>query len=259
MKSVFGPVLSRRLGQSLGIAPVSFKTYNWNCVYCQLGHTAPFVLERREYVARTEILEQVQEVLATHVPGDIDWITFVGSSETCPHSELGWLINDIKLETELPVAVITNGSLLYLPEVRRELNAADAVMPSLDASNERLYRKINHPNPSLNLEKPISGLRALRAEYQGQLWVEVILIKGLNDGVRDRQVLSATLEQIQVDEIHLRLPPRPPAEPWVEPPDEPTLQRALFILGKRARLIAKQLEFSTFPARGTLLRRSCQS
>lgn len=239
MKTVFGPVPSRRLGQSLGIDPVPFKICNWNCVYCQLGRTSPFTLERREYVPRTEILEQVQEVLDRHNPGEIDWITFVGSGETCLHSELGWLINAVKQETEIPVAVITNGSPLHLPEVRHELQAADAVLPSLDAASERLYRKINRPHHSLTVEMLIDGLKTFRAEYQGQLWVEVTLIKGLNDGMLDLQALATVLEQIQADEIHLLLPTRPPAEPWVEPPDEVTLQRTLFTLGKRARLITE--------------------
>jgi wyosine [tRNA(Phe)-imidazoG37] synthetase (radical SAM superfamily) len=239
MKTVFGPVPSRRLGQSLGIDPVPFKTCNWNCVYCQLGRTSPFALERREYVPRTEILEQVQEVLDRHDPGEIDWITFVGSGETCLHSELGWLINAVKQETEIPVAVITNGSLLYLPEVRHELQTADAVLPSLDAASERLYRKINRPHRSLTVEMLIGGLKTFRAEYQGQLWVEVMLIKGLNDGEHDLQALAAVLEEIGADEIHIILPTRPPAESWVEPPDQATLQRALFTLGKRARLITE--------------------
>jgi wyosine [tRNA(Phe)-imidazoG37] synthetase (radical SAM superfamily) len=230
-------VPSRRLGQSLGIDPVPFKTCNWNCIYCQLGRTSPFTLERREYVSRTEILEQVQEVLGRHDPGEIDWITFVGSGETCLHSELGWLINAVKQETEIPVAVITNGSLLHLPEVRRELQAADAVLPSLDAASERLYRRINRPHHSLTIEMLIDGLKTFRAEYQGQLWVEVMLIKGLNDSLPELQALSTVLEDIRADEIHIILPTRPPAEAQVEPSDAESIQRALFILGKRARLI----------------------
>jgi wyosine [tRNA(Phe)-imidazoG37] synthetase (radical SAM superfamily) len=239
MKTVFGPVPSRRLGQSLGIDPVPFKTCNWNCVYCQLGRTSPFTLQRREYVPRTEILEQVQEALAVHQPGEIDWITFVGSGETCLHSELGWLINAVKQEAEIPVAVITNGSLLYLPEVRHELQAADAILPSLDAASERLYRKINRPHHSLKVEMLIDGLKAFRAEYQGQLWVEVMLIKGLNDGTPDLQALAAVLDEIGADEIHILLPTRPPAEPWVEPPDEVTLHHAQLILGKHSRLVTE--------------------
>jgi wyosine [tRNA(Phe)-imidazoG37] synthetase (radical SAM superfamily) len=238
VKAVFGPVPSRRLGQSLGIDPVPLKTCNWNCVYCQLGRTASFSLERRAYVPKEKILAQVQEFLTEHPSTDVDWVTFVGSGETSLHRELGWLINAVKQETELPVAVITNGSLLHLPEVRQELLAANAVMPSLDAASERLYRKINRPHPTLTLETLIDGLKAFRAEYGGQLWVEVMLIKGLNDGVHELQALAAILEDISPDEIHLLLPTRPPAEPWVGPPDEAALQRAQFIIGKRARLAA---------------------
>jgi len=239
MKFVFGPVPSRRLGQSLGIDPVPFKTCNWNCVYCQLGRTAPFSLERKEYVSPTEILKQVQEALNSHVHGEIDWITFVGSGETCLHSQLGWMIKAVKQETDIPVAVITNGSLLYLPEVRLELQAADAVMPSLDATSERLYQKINRPHHSLTFKKLLGGLRDFRAEYEGRLWVEVMLIKGLNDGASDLQALSDVLEDLHADEIHLLLPTRPPTEAWVEPSDEAACRQALLIMGKRARLIAE--------------------
>ncbi len=239
MKTVFGPVPSRRLGNSLGIDPVPFKTCNWNCVYCQLGRTSPFTLERREYVPRVQILEQLQEAIAALPPGAVDWVTFVGSGETTLHSELGWLINAVKQETELPVAVITNGALLHLPQVRRDLLAADAVLPSLDAASERLYRKINRPHASLRLPQLLQGLRDFRAEYGGQLWVEVMLIKGINDGLRDLQALSAALETISPDEVHLLLPTRPPAEPWVEPASEEALQRAQFLLGRRARIIAE--------------------
>lgn len=103
--------------------------------------------ERKEYVPTEEILVEVREALSSHRPGEIDWVTFVGSGEPTLHSRIGWLIGQVKRMTGLPVAVITNGSLLYLPEVRQELAAADAVMPSLDAGEEKLYRHINQPTP----------------------------------------------------------------------------------------------------------------
>lgn len=240
---VFGPVPSRRLGQSLGIDPVPFKTCNWNCVYCQLGRTAPFTLERREYVPRQDILEQARQALAAHAPGEIDWVTFVGSGETCLNSELGWLIRQVKALTGLPVAVITNGSLLHLPDVRRDLLPADAVLPSLDAASERLYRKINRPHPSLTLDLLLDGLRAFRREYGGKLWVEVMLIAGLNDTPEALQALSAALEDLGADEIHLLRPTRPPAEAWVQPADEAALRRAQFLLGRRARVISEIGQF----------------
>ena len=113
MKYIFGPVPSRRLGQSLGIDTIPLKTCNWNCVYCQLGRTQPLVNQRREYYPSSEILIEVQEALKAHRPGEIDWVTFVGSGEPLLHDRMGYLIRQVKSMTDLPVAVITNGSLLY--------------------------------------------------------------------------------------------------------------------------------------------------
>jgi wyosine [tRNA(Phe)-imidazoG37] synthetase (radical SAM superfamily) len=242
MKYVFGPVPSRRLGQSLGIDTIPLKTCNWNCVYCQLGRTVPLTNERREYFPREEILAEVQQALSTHKPGEIDWVTFVGSGEPMLHVGMGWLIQKVKELTEvsahrLPVAVITNGSLLYLPEVREELASADAVLPSFDGGNAWLYRKINRPHPDIKFEHLVDGLIAFRKEYQGALWVEVMLVRGLNDSEEALHEIRAVLGRIQPDEVHLNLPTRPPAETWVQPPDEEGLMRALAILGEIAHVV----------------------
>ncbi len=237
MKYVFGPVPSRRLGQSLGIDPLPLKTCNWNCVYCQLGRSLPLTNQRREYFPRKEIITEVEQALKAHAPGDIDWVTFVGSGETTLHASLGWLIRQVKELTHLPVAVITNGSLLYLPEIRRELSAADAVLPSLDAGNARLYRKINRPHPEMSFKRLTEGLAAFRNEYQGKLWVEVMLVRGLNDTEEALHEIAAALDPIRPDEVHILQPDRPPVEPWVQPPDEEGLLRARAILGEVARLI----------------------
>src|SRR4030042_2371613 len=176
MKYVFGPVPSRRLGQSLGIDPVPLKTCNWNCVYCQLGRTIPLKNVRGEFFPREDILTEVKQALASHKLGEIDWVTFVGSGETTLHTGLGWLVRQVKLLTDIPVAIITNGSLLYLPEVRREISSADAVLPSLDAGNIKLYRRINRPHPEIRFTRLVDGLVAFREEYQGKLWIEVMLV-----------------------------------------------------------------------------------
>jgi wyosine [tRNA(Phe)-imidazoG37] synthetase (radical SAM superfamily) len=237
MAFVFGPVPSRRLGRSLGVDPIPPKTCNWNCVYCQLGRTGPLVTERREFFPRAEILSEVLQALAGLAPGAVDWLTFVGSGETTLYEGLGWLIRQVKQHTRVPVAVITNGSLLYLPEVREELLAADAVLPTLDAGSERLYRRINRPSPLLDFERHVRGLAAFRAEYSGRLWVEVMLVQGLNDNEEALREIAGALDAIRPDCVHLSLPVRPPCEPWVKLADDAAVERALAILGAKARVL----------------------
>ena len=237
IKRVFGPVPSRRLGQSLGIDPVPLKTCNWNCVYCQLGRTSPFRTERRYNYPNLEILKQLQDALDAHEPEEIDWITFVGSGETTLHAGLGEMIRGVKGMTDLPVAVITNGSLLYMPEVQEELKAADAVLPSLDAGNAILYRRINRPHPSLTFERLTKGLIDFRKVYFHQLWVEVMLVHGLNDTMEALVEIADWMKRIQPDEVHIVQPTRPPAEEWVQPPDADGLDLAHQILGEIAKIV----------------------
>ena len=237
MKYVFGPVPTRRLGQSLGIDPVPLKTCNWNCVYCQLGRSIPMVNERKDFFPPEDILTEVENALLSHQPGDIDWITFVGSGETTLHASLGWLVREVKKITRLPVAVITNGSLLNKQKMRQDLLAADAVLPSLDAGTPELYQQINRPYPGLSFESLLDGLISFSEEYQGKLWVEVMLVKDLNDTEDQLSSIASTFNQIKPDEIHILQPTRPPVETWVKPTSEEGLIRALAILGDRARVI----------------------
>jgi wyosine [tRNA(Phe)-imidazoG37] synthetase (radical SAM superfamily) len=243
MKHVFGPVPSRRLGQSLGIDPVPLKTCNWNCVYCQLGRSVPLTNERGEYFPREEIVAEVEQALAAHKPGEIDWVTFIGSGETTLHAGIGWMIRQVKSLTELPVAVITNGSLLYLPEVREELMVADAVLPTLDAGTADVYRRINRPHPEITFDHLVDGYVAFRKEYAGKLWVEVMLVQGLNDTPEALWDMARVLQQIGPDAVHITLPTRPPAETWVQPPHEESLMQAIAILGNIAEVV--------HPAEGT--------
>ena len=237
MKYVFGPVPSRRLGQSLGIDTIPLKTCNWNCVYCQLGRTRPLTNQRKEYFPTQDILDEVHSVLEAHEPGEIDWVTFVGSGEPLLHTCMGRMIQGVKRLTKLPVAVITNGSLLYLSDVRKELLSADAVLPTLDAGNPILYRKINRPHPEITFSRLVEGLVNFRKEYQGMLWVEVMLVRELNDSLDALQDIARVLETIQPDAVHINLPTRPPVESWVQPPDQEGLMRALAIFGGIAEVV----------------------
>jgi wyosine [tRNA(Phe)-imidazoG37] synthetase (radical SAM superfamily) len=165
-------------------------------------------------------------------------VTLVGSGETTLHTGIGWLLQHIKSLTNIPVAVITNGSLLHLAEVREELSIADAVLASLDAGSPRLYRLINRPWSGLTYDLLLQGLTAFRREYRGQLWIEVMLMKGINDSEEALKEIADALGPIRPDQIHISVPSRPPAEPNVQRPDEEDLRRAEVILGNRALLVS---------------------
>jgi wyosine [tRNA(Phe)-imidazoG37] synthetase (radical SAM superfamily) len=236
VKTVFGPIPSRRLGQSLGIDPIPLKTCNWNCVYCQLGRSRPMTNKRKVYVDPALVKAQLTGVLNSHLPGEIDWLTFVGSGEPTLHVGLGEMIQSIKEMTNIPVAVITNGALLFLPQVRDDLREADAVLPSLDAGNASLYKKINRAHPGVPFDQVITGLIAFRQVYQGKLWVETMMVRGVNDTEPALRQIAGVFEQIDPDEIHINQPIRPPAETWVQPTDEAGLLRARAILGENSRI-----------------------
>ena len=163
--------------------------------------------------------------------------TFVGQGEPLLCAGLGELIRQAKALTDIPIAVITNGSLLFLPEVRAALYPAAIVLPSLDAADEATFRRLNRPWPRLHLADIMAGLVAFRDEFEGQLWVEVMLVKGLNDSEGVLSELAAALRRVRPDQIHLNVPIRPPAEAWVEAPDQAGLIRAIAILGQVATLM----------------------
>jgi len=235
MKYVFGPLSSKRLGQSLGVDLLPPKSCTWNCLYCQLGKTKKFAIERQEFFPREEILGEIREALA--INKGIDWVTFVGSGETMLYKGIGWLIAEVKKLTTIPVAVITNGSLFYLPEVREELLEADAVLPSLNAGTEALHVQIDRPAEGLTFQRHIEGLVAFRREYKGQLWIEVMLLGGVNDSDEALRDLAVVLKEIKPDMVHLVLPTRPAPEQEVHLPSEERIERAIVILSEVATVV----------------------
>lgn len=240
MDLVFGPVPSRRLGRSLGIDPLPLKTCSWNCVYCQLGRTPRPSTDRDRFVPESDVVDAVRHRLEQLGEDAVDWITFVGSGEPTLHTGLGEMLRSVKSLTEIPVAVITNGSLLYREEVRSELLPADAVLPSLAAGNARLFKRIHRPAPGAGFPTQVEGLQRFREAYSGRLWVEVMLLAGLNDGTEALEELAAVLESIGPDEVHLVLPERPPSAEWVRPTDEEGVMRATAVLGRRLRVVHPQ-------------------
>jgi wyosine [tRNA(Phe)-imidazoG37] synthetase (radical SAM superfamily) len=183
------------------------------------------------------VVSEVEAAISEAPRNSIDWVTFVGSGETLLHASLGALIRGVKSLTGLPLAVITNGSLLGHPDVRDELLLADAILPSLDAGTTELFRRINRPHPSLSFKQHVSGLQAFRKVYRGKLFLELMLLKDLNDSEEALESIASCVRTIEPDELHLSLPDRPPAEPWVGPPPVGRVLRAMEILGGSAKVL----------------------
>jgi wyosine [tRNA(Phe)-imidazoG37] synthetase (radical SAM superfamily) len=235
MRFVYGPVPSRRLGRSLGVNPIPFKTCNYSCVFCQLGRTTHMTNQRQDFFPPEEILDEIKEAVKPErgtegSEHEIDFVTFVGEGEPTLCKSLGWLISKTKELADIPVAVDTNGSLLYRADVRNELLQADVVMPSLSAGTAETFRKINRPFRDIAFDAVVSGMEQFRRAYSGELWVEIMLVKGLNDSEGELQALKSRLKRIEPDRVYINVPIRPPAEPWVVPPDKEAIVVAQAIL-----------------------------
>jgi wyosine [tRNA(Phe)-imidazoG37] synthetase (radical SAM superfamily) len=202
-----------------------------------LGRTTPLSNERREFFPPEAILVEVQAAVDKHQPGEIDYITIVGQGEPLLSAGLGQLISEIKVLTSIPVALITNGSLLFKPEIRAEVSLADVVIPTLDAADEATFRRINRPWPGLKIAEIIEGMVTLRKIFKGQLWLEVMLVKGVNDTEKALNRIADALRRIRPDQVHLNVPLRPPAESWVEVPDAGSMVRAMAMLGEVAPIV----------------------
>ncbi len=234
---------SRRLGRSLGVRVVPLKACSYNCVYCQLGRTNILTVERKEWLPSHEILREILEVYE-RLGETIDYITFLGDGEPTLHSRIGWLIEKVKEETGAKVAVLTNGSLLYIEEVAESLLGADLVSPKIDAADERMFHIINRPHPSITYEKMYEGLVEFRRKYRGFLWLEIMLIENLNDTITHLQLLAEKIKRIKPDNIFINTPIRPPAEEWVKPPTSDRILKAAQILGaKKTPITLPQAEF----------------
>jgi len=236
MAHLFGPVPSRRLGRSLGVDLIPPKTCPYDCIYCEVGRTTCQTRERFAYQTEAIIEELADYLQNPDVRPDV--ITLAGSGEPALNLGLGRIIREIKAMSPIPVAVLTNGALLYLPEVRRELAAADLVLPSLDAGRAETYAAINRPLPELSFESLLDGLRAFRREYQGRLWLEVMLLKGLNDTEEELTLLRRALQKIAPDKIQLNTAVRPVVDDSARPLDQAEMEAAAVLLGGPVEVIA---------------------
>ncbi|MHB8995524.1 MAG: radical SAM protein [Armatimonadota bacterium] len=234
---VFGPVPSRRLGRSLGLDLVPFKTCSYDCAYCQLGRTTNKTITRGEYVPTEQVLREVETVLQTGPPPD--YITLAGSGEPTLFKPLDKLIAGLKEITQIPVVILTNGSLLWDERVRAELAQADVIMPSLDAGDNDLFQRINRPQPEVTFERLVEGLITFRREFSGAYWLEIMLLAGLTDTPAAMQSLAILVRQIEPDRVYLNTLVRPPAESWVKPVSAQVLADAAAALGKGCEIITE--------------------
>ncbi|MCE5300309.1 MAG: radical SAM protein [Spirochaetia bacterium] len=235
---IFGPVPSRRLGLSLGVDPLLSKSCNLNCIYCELGRSFKLVTERKLFVPTADIVKEIKEFLDKG--GETDFITVSGSGEPTLALNLGELITAIRAITDKKIAVITNGVLLSDPQVRRELCLADVVLPSMDSFTKETYIKINRPHGSINIEKVTEGLRAFAQEFKGGIWLEIMIVKGINDNDEEMKRAKEVLDTIPgIKSIQLNTVVRSRAESYAEPVSDETLKRLASILGPRAEVIGK--------------------
>ncbi len=235
-KYLFGPVASRRLGLSLGVDIVPFKVCTQDCIYCELGWTTEKSIERKDYIPIEDILAELKERLAEGLTAD--FITITGSGEPTLNCRLGELIEKIKQITDIPVAILTNGTLFYRQDVRADCAGADVVVPSLDAGDEQVFQKINRPHPHINIEKLISGLCAFRDEYRGQIWLEVFLVEGVNTDAEQIAKIKKAIERIRPDKVQLNTAVRPTADSKVRRVAVKRLQDIVKKLGGKSEVVA---------------------
>jgi wyosine [tRNA(Phe)-imidazoG37] synthetase (radical SAM superfamily) len=231
-RHVFGPVPSRRLGRSLGVDLVPFKTCSYDCIYCQLGHTTCRTVKRREWVPVEAVLNELKLKLTCRP----DYITLSGSGEPTLHSRLGEIIEHIRAVTDVPVAVLTNGSLLWQKSVREDLALADVVLPSLDAPDLERFELINRPHPGITFDRLLEGLQAFRREFSGQYWLEVMLLDGYTTLPPQIRQLAGLVQRIRPDKVQLNTAVRPPAEDYAlaVPPRRPAEIATVFGPGAEA-------------------------
>lgn len=237
-KHLFGPVPSRRLGMSLGIDLIPHKICSLNCVYCECGSTTELTFERKEYVPLDEVFGELRDYFKGHP--DPDFFTFSGAGEPTLHVRIGEVIAFLKEHRPtVPVAVLTNGTLFTDPQVRAELTLADLVLPSLDAATDLALRRINRPLRSLKAAAYVDGLVQFRKEFKGEIWLEILILPGYNDGEENLKALQAAVGKIRPDRVQLNTLDRPGTLVGLLPAPMSQLEEfASFLEGPEVEIIA---------------------
>jgi len=221
---IFGPVLSRRLGLSLGVDLIEPKTCSLNCIYCECGATNRLTIERKEYVPADAVIEELRDFLSKGE--DLDYVTFSGSGEPTLNTGIGKIIRFLKSEfPRYKVAILTNGTLFSDESLVADVLDADLIIPSLDAVSEEVFKRLNRPHKDLKIESIVEGLKNLRKRYSGQIFLEIFIVPGLNDTDEEIDKLADIAREIKPDKIQLNSLDRPPAVPRVKKADYSALLR----------------------------------
>lgn len=212
---LFGPVPSRRLGSSLGVDLVPFKTCSYDCVFCQLGRTTNKTVTREPYVPTASVVCELASWLRSGA--NADYITLSGSGEPTLHSEFGDILTFLRGESPVPSALLTNGSLLWDPEVREQASKADVVKVSLSAWDQSSFDQVNRPHSDIGFDAVVNGIRTFRREFSGELWVEVFLVPGKNTDMSEALNIAKIVKTTGPDTVQLNTAVRPACEAYVQP------------------------------------------
>jgi len=239
MKYIYGPIKSRRLGLSLGLSLSLDKTCNLNCIYCQWGRTLVTVSERKEYARVDDIISELKAWLQNNPQEakELNFVTLSGLGEPTLNTCIGELIMQVRKVTCAKIAVITNSTLLGDPLVRKAILGADLIVPSLDTVDPEIFQEIDRPCAGIELNEIIDGLVALRKEFRGKIWLEVMLVSGVNDDIKHIEELNKSIQRINPDKIQLNSPVRSTAEKNVLAVERAKLGKIKSILGDKAEII----------------------
>jgi wyosine [tRNA(Phe)-imidazoG37] synthetase (radical SAM superfamily) len=231
----YGPVPSRRLGLSLGVDIVPAKVCTLDCIYCQVGRTTQKSIIRQDFIDIEAVLAELEGKLKAGIKAD--YITIGGSGEPTLNSRLGDLIDGIRRLTDIRVAILTNGTLLHRADVRAECAKADVVCPTLDAADAAVFEAVHRPAPGITIEKLVSGIEQFRREFQGQIWLEVFLVAGVNTDAEQIEKIKGLIRRTRPDKVHLNTAVRPPAEPNVQAVPAETLDTIARQIGGNCEVI----------------------
>lgn len=239
MRYLYGPVISRRLGLSLGVTLTGHKVCSFDCIYCQLGKTTIKVQERKSYLDINEILSELREFFKSpeFKLSPPDYISLSGFGEPTLNIDIARLIREIKKLSPIPLVLITNASLFSDSIVRYDVLGVDLLIPSLDAVTQDIFEEIDRPLSTIRIEDVINGLAALRKEFKGKIFLEIMLIQGINDSLEYAYKFKEVIERINPDKVQLNTPVRSTTETGVKPPQRERLLEIKDILGPKCQII----------------------